>query len=87
MKHEDLDPDVWYPVSEFPKDRTRFYWYLVTNSKHKWMRFGTKFPGQSDWYYSSNTLIAESVESYKESVPTHFRLQPEFPLDSESDLV
>jgi hypothetical protein len=63
------EADEWRPISEVG---TREHEQLILgHAKKKWVRFGRKFPGIADWYYSGTNERSQYAQMPGDA-PTHF---------------
>jgi len=57
---------TWNPIDTYEPG---FNQVLLSNDKHKWIRFGFKYPGINRWYYSTTT---ETSRYGSNDEPTHW---------------
>ena len=69
---------IWKPIDTFPYDKALYKHYLLCHKEKAWIRFGTWYPNQKEWYYSGTNERSQWAQT-KGDDPTHWMLIPPLP--------
>ena len=70
---------MWKPIETLVPEVEIAKQYLLCNKEKKWIRFGRKFTGHNEWYYSGTNERSQYAELTNDDLPTHWQEIPELP--------
>ena len=69
---------MWKDIKIEPPPKNYPSYLLVCHNSQRWLRFGIRFPGQNNWYYSA-TNERTQYSPVKGEDPTHWDYVPDLP--------